>query len=127
EGDEANVNASFVYLPYDSFPGGVATNTENGLALTTFKGSPGLTLGTHFTDSASTLGQYTVNLSPLVANASQNGILLVSGAKNEDNFALSRANSNGTFTIYCHDNGVNGAEYENDGVAFSYLPASAAG
>jgi len=127
EGDEANMNASFVFLPYDSYLGGIATNSENNLDLTTFKGSPGLTLGTHFIDPTATLGVYTVKLSPLVANASQNGILLVSGARNEDNYAQSRPNADGTFTVYCHDNGQNGDEYENDGVTFAYLPASAAG
>ena len=127
EGDEANINASFVFLPYDSWLGGIATNAENGTDLTTFKGSPGLTLGTHFIDSAATIGEYTVKLSPIVANASKTGILLASGGKNEDNYALSRANSDGSFTVFCHDNGQNGAEYENDPVSFAYLPTSAAG
>ncbi|RYD36909.1 MAG: hypothetical protein EOP87_04600, partial [Verrucomicrobiaceae bacterium] len=127
EGDEANIDASFVFLPYGTWLGGLAGNSENGGPITTLTASPGLVRGTHFTDSTTTEGIYQLRLSPLVANASQNGILLVSAAKNEDNFALSRANSDGSFTIYCHDNGVNGDAYENDPVAFGYLPASAAG
>lgn len=127
EGDEANINASFVFLPYDTWLGGVANNSVNGGPITSFTASAGLTLGNHFVDPTNTEGIYQLKLSPLVANASRNGILLVSGAKNEDNFALSRANSDGSFTIYCHDNGVDGGRYENDPVAFCYLPTSAVG
>lgn len=127
EGDEANMNAAFAYLPYNTWLGGVASNTENGAALTSLTASPGLVLGTHFIDPTATEGEYQLKLSPLVANAAQNGVLLVSGAKNEDNHALSRARSDGSFSIYCHDNGVNGAAYENDPVAFCYLPVSAVG
>ena len=127
EGDEANMSASFVFLPYDTWLGGVADNSENGGPITTLTASPGLVRGTHFIDPTGTEGIYQLKLSPLVANAAQNGILLVSGAKNEDNHALSRANSDGSFNIYCHDNGVNGEQYENDPVAFAYLPASAVG
>lgn len=124
---EVNHDVSYVFLPYDRFPGGVATNTANNGPLAQFTGSPGLTLGTHFTDLESPAGQYHLDLAPFMANASQNGILLVTGARNEDNFALSRANPDGSFEIFCHDSGANGSNHENDGVGFSYLPASAAG
>lgn len=127
EGDEANLNTSFAFLPYATWLGGVAANAENGGEINSLTGSPGLVLGTHFIDTATAIGEYKLKLQPLVANAAQKGILLVSGAKNEDNFAQSRANSDGSFTIYCHDNGTNGDECENDPVAFSYLPVSAAG
>ncbi|MGC4013475.1 MAG: Ig-like domain-containing protein [Luteolibacter sp.] len=127
EGDEANINASFVFLPYNTWLAGLASNADNGADLTSFTGSSGLALGTQFVDSTATEGEYALNLSPLVTNASQKGILLVAGAKNEDNYALSKANSDGTFTIYDHDNGANGASYENDPVAFAYLPVSAVG
>lgn len=127
EGDEANINVSFAYLPYDSWIGGVARNAENGGPITNLTSSNGLVLGTHFTDPATTEGEYRLNLAPLAAAASQNGILLVTGAKNEDNYALSQARGDGTFSIYCHDNGGNGADYENDDVAFAYLPKSAVG
>jgi hypothetical protein len=127
EGDEANMDASFAFLPYDTWIGGVAENSVNGGPISKLTASPGLTLGTHFTDSTTSEGIYQLRLSTLVANASQNGILLVSGAKNEDNYALSKANVDGSFTIYCHDNGVNGQDYENDPVAFAYLPTSAIG
>ncbi|GAA5129165.1 metallophosphoesterase [Luteolibacter yonseiensis] len=127
EGDEANINVSFAFLPYNTWAGGVAVNAENGGPITSLTGSPGLVRGTHFIDSATTEGIYRLNLSPLVTAASQNGVLLVTGAKNEDNHALSQANTDGSFSIFCHDNGSNGASYENDPVAFSYLPKSAVG
>lgn len=127
EGDEANINASFTFFPYSTWIGGVASNSINGGPITSLVGSPELRLNTHFVDSKATEGIYQLNLSSLVTNASQNGILLVCGAKNEDNYALSKANNDGSFTIYCHDNGVNSAVYENDPVAFCYLPTSAIG
>lgn len=127
EGDEANMNAAFAFFPYDTWIGGVATNSVNNEAITSVTGSSGITLGTQFTDATTTEGEYKLNLSPLVSAASSKGILLVSAAKNEDNYALSKANSDGTFTIICHDNGNNGEEGENDPVAFCYLPVSAVG
>ncbi len=124
---EANIDVSYAYLPYDEFPGGFAVNSVNNGELTAFTGTEGLSLGTHLVDPPETNGQYTLDLSPFAPDASQDGILLVTGAKNEDNYALSRANADGTFTLFCHDSGVNGGSYENDGVGFSYLPASAVG
>jgi hypothetical protein len=111
---EVNYNASYAYLPYDEFIGGVVTNSANNGEMTTFTGSTGIALGTQFTDLASPAGQYALDLNSLVPNASQAGVLLVTGAKNEDNFALSRANADGTFNIFCHDSGSNGTNYEND-------------
>ena len=125
--EEVNYNTSYAFLPYTEFIGGVVANSENNGEMTSFTGSAGIALGTQFTDLASPAGEYALNLNPQVPAASQNGILLVTGAKNEDNYALSRANADGTFSLFCHDNGVNGTSYENDGVAFAYLPESAVG
>ncbi|WP_367872766.1 Ig-like domain-containing protein [Luteolibacter sp. Populi] len=124
---EANYNVSYAYLPYDQFPGGVASNAENGGELTLFTGSPGLALDSQLTDDVATAGIYHLDLSGLAADAAQHGVLLVTGAKNEDNHALSRANADGSFDLFCHDNGANGASYENDGVGFSYLSTAAVG
>jgi hypothetical protein len=131
---EVNYNVSYAFLPYTEFVGGIARNSTNNGELTSVSGSSGLVLGTHVTDIASPAGQYTLNLNgftsgsiTLPANASQNGVLLVNGAKNEDNYALSQANSDGTFSIFCKDNDANADSYENDSVAFSYLPVSAVG
>jgi hypothetical protein len=124
---EVNYNTSYAYLPFNEFLGGVVSNSVNNGEITSLTGSPGIALGTHFTDLASPAGHYSLDLDSLVSNASQVGVLLVTGAKNEDNFALSRANANGTFDIFCHDSGANGTNYENDGVGFAYLPVSAVG
>ncbi|WP_193211413.1 Ig-like domain-containing protein [Luteolibacter marinus] len=122
---EANYDVSYAYLPYDEFPGGVATNTANNAALTVFTGSPALAGG--FSDPEDSAGKYQLDLSPLGGTPSSEGVLLVTGGKNEDNFALSRANPDGTFSLFCHDNGSNGRSYENDGVGFSYLATSSVG
>jgi len=125
---EVNYNTSYAFLPYNIFIGGIANNSSNNGEMTSLTGTTGLTLNTHFTDLSTPAGQYAVNLTGLVTNASQNGILLVTGAKNEDNYALSRANADGTFNIWCKDN-ANGTNtvFENDAVAFSYIPTSAIG
>ncbi len=141
QGDEVNINASFVYLPYNEWLGGIVRNSTNNGALGSIVGSTGLTLGSGATDpgnftifdSTENVGQYTLRLGSFTPQGaslpatSQNGILLVNGAKNEDNFALSRANADGSFTIFCHDNEADGDTHENDGIAFVYLPISAVG
>lgn len=124
---EVNYDTSYAHLPYDEFIGGVVTNSVNNGEMSTFTGSPGIALGTQFVDLATPVGQYALDINGLVPNASQVGVLLVTGMRNEDNFALSRANADGSFNIFCHDSGTNGASYENDGVGFAYLPVSAVG
>ncbi|MFZ4767809.1 MAG: LamG-like jellyroll fold domain-containing protein, partial [Roseimicrobium sp.] len=131
---EVNYSTSYAFLPYTEFVGGIARNAANNGEISTLTGSSGLALNTHFTDIASPAGQYTLSLNSfssgsitLTSNASQNGILLVTGAKNEDNYALSQANADGTFSIFCKDNDADAAGYENDPVGFSYLPTSAVG
>lgn len=42
----------------------------------------------------------------------ETSVLLVNHAKKEDNFALSKANEDGTFTVICKDNGSNTSAYE---------------
>ncbi|GEP40958.1 hypothetical protein BGE01nite_02490 [Brevifollis gellanilyticus] len=127
-GDEVNIDVNFGFFPYSKWIGGNARNAANNGELTELSGSSGLVLNTHFTDLATPGGQYTLSINTLTGNnASQNGILLVTGARNEDNYALSQANANGSFTIYCHDNGVDGATYENDGVGFVYVPTAKVG
>ncbi len=125
-GDEVNINVSCAWFPYAQYLAGFARNGAgtNGGANDSLTASPGINLGTQFVDNSG--GVSTLNLVSL-GGSSANGILLVNGAKNEDNYALSKANPDGTFTIWCHDNGANGASYEQDHVAFVYLPASGAG
>lgn len=123
------------------------TDTNNNATLTSFvSSSAGLTIGSGATDpgtfnvfdnTGGTAGQYNVRLGSLsagvafeaggsaitsVAASSQNGVLLVTGGKNEDNYSLSQANSDGTFTILTRDNGADGFSGENDPAAFVYVP-----
>jgi hypothetical protein len=128
-GDEFNTNVAGIYFRYDEHLAGFASNTANNGALDTFVGSAGINLGTEFTDPTTSGGTYGLDLRNLTARSgagaapatSSAGVLLVTGGKNEDNYALSRANADGTFTVFCKDNGSSGAGYENDGVAFAYV------
>ena len=142
-GGEWNANQSFAYFKYTDWLGGWVTNTTNGGVMNGFmSSSPGFTVGSGTTDpgtftvfdntSTNNDGFYTLRLAglsasrgtnPAVAATSQNGILLVTGGKNEDNYALSSANADGTFTLICKDNGSDAFNFENDPVAFVYLPA----
>lgn len=123
-GAEVNTNLSFGFFPYASYLGGYATNPSNNTALNRVVGSAGIQVGTTLKNSGT--GQYLLDLTSL-GGPSSAGVLLVTGAKNEDNFALSRPNADGTFTIFCKDNDANGTSYEADPVAFVYLPVSSVG
>ncbi len=124
---EVNYDVAFAYFPYSTWFGGMAKNSTNNGTMTSLTGSQGLVLGTHLIDPTSSAGIYTLNINDFFPNASQSGVLLVNGAKNEDNYALSEANADGTYTIYCHDNSANTDTYENDPVGFVYLPLSKIG
>lgn len=141
-GNEWNANHSVGYFKYSEFLGGWATNSINNGPLTSFiSSSPGLTLGSgdsdpgtlNVFDNTASGGAYTLNLAGLsapgtgVAATSQNGILLVVGGRNEDNYALSNANADGTFTMIVKDNDDDGAGGENDGVGFVYVPVNQPG
>ena len=124
-GAEFNINLASAFFSYADFYGGWGSNTSNGAELTNFAGSSDLSLGTHLIDNAN--GTYTVDLRPLGIDSRTDGVLLVNGGKNEDNYALARAiddggDTDGTWLIYNHDNGSNGSSYERDGVAFVYVP-----
>lgn len=127
QGGEVNINVACGWFPYNSWLGGFARNTAttNGGPNNNLVASPGINLGTQFVAETAT-GVSTVNLTSLGAS-SANGILLVTGAKNEDNYAASRANANGSFTVWVKDNGTNSSAYEQDPVAFVYIPVSAVG
>jgi len=126
-GSEVNMNVSVGYFPYSKYLGGHVTNTTNNTALNTIVASSGIGLGTGKAfQNTSTAGQYLLDLTALGGRSSA-GILLVTGGKNEDNYALSRPNADGTFSLFCKDNDANTTNYEADPVAFVYLPASGVG
>lgn len=134
---EDNVDVTVAYFPFSTWRGGYGLNGANGLELTNFIASPGLVLGTHFRDywtnsaisDAVANGVYYLDLRPFGIDSRRDGILLVNHAKNEANYALSRVNNDddemdGTWTIYTHDNRANGRSYEQDPVAFVFVPKS---
>lgn len=127
-GAEFNVDLGAVFLPFaDGWIAGYADNSVNGGALTSLVTHPnaGLVLNP-------IAGQYGLNdlgggvseLRLYGIDSNRDGVLLVSGGKNEDNFALSQAQADGSWKIYCHDNGVNGAAYEQDPIQFAFIPKS---
>ena len=120
---EYNVNVAGAYFPYSTWLGGVANNTANGGPLTVFTGSPSLVLGTHFIDNGS--GRFVVDLTSLGIDSRTDGVLLVSGAKNESaNFGLSQPNTNnGTWNLFIKDDGSTVAtNTEQDPIAFVFVP-----
>jgi len=124
-GSEYDGNVAAAWFPYDTWIGGFARNNTgaNGGANNLFTGSPGLVLGTHFVDNGS--GRGTVNLTGLGIDARTDGVLLVMGAKNEDNYALSSVNpTNGTWHLFSKDNGTDTTSLEQDPFAFVYIPKS---
>jgi len=122
-GAEFNINVAAASFPYDQWLGGLARNsgTTNGGVNDLFTGSPGLVLGTHFVDQGG--GVSIVNLTNRGVDSRTDGVLLVTHGKNEDNYALSQVNSNnGTWTVYVKDNGTDAGSYEQDPVAFVFIP-----
>ena len=130
--DEQNQNVACAFLPYSQWLGGTARNSTNtnGGATDTLKASAGINLGTQFTTAGS--GVFGLNLTTInAAYTAQNGILLVNHLKNEDNYATSFANANGSFTMHVRDNGSTGTAAapatEQDPIAFAYLHTSDVG
>jgi len=130
-GGEYNVNVAAAWFPFsEGWLGGHARNTSTNPALTLLTSNPAVRLGTEFTDLSG--GLSTVDLTALqshgVPATGSNGVLLVIGGKNEDNFAMAQDNANGTFSLSVMDTSPgNATGYEQDGVAFAYVPVVAAG
>ena len=121
-GAEFNINISAAFFPYNKWIGGFARNSgaTNGGSNNLFTGSPGLALGTNFVDNGN--GVSTVNLKSLGIDSRTNGVLLVCHGKNENNYALSQVNSDGTWTVYVKDVAADSTANEQDPVAFVFIP-----
>ena len=119
---EFNANCAAAYFPYSSWIGGWARNSgaTNGGPNNLLTGSASLALGTHFVDNGS--GRSTVDLRSLGIDSTKDGVLLVTHGKNEGNFCLSQVNTNGTWSVFVKDNFGNGTSYEQDPVAFVFVP-----
>lgn len=132
QGGEFNIDVSAAWFPFaEGWLAGHGRAAANGGPITIFNGSPGIQLGGKFVDETQG-GIFTVDLRGLMSHGVEavpsNGVMLVTGGKNEGNFALSRANADGTYTLSVMDNATaNQTGYEQDGVAFCYVPVAAAG
>jgi phospholipase C len=117
---EYNFNVAAGWFPYsDGWYGGWLSNSKgtNGGANNHLIGNPNLVLGTHVIDQGS--GKTKINLKPFGLDSRSNAVLIVTGGKNEANFALSATNTDGTWTITCRDD--NGGA-EQDFVGFVCVP-----
>ncbi|UOM35734.1 glycerophosphodiester phosphodiesterase family protein [Acuticoccus sp. I52.16.1] len=111
-GSEYNASVSASYFRYDEFTAGWLTPT--GI----YRGSDDLVWGDNV-DLLDT-GTYLVELDGV--DTQNDGILLVAGGKNEDNYALSRPLDDGSgYIVQVHDNGAVGPDPESDPAAFVYL------
>jgi hypothetical protein len=132
ESHEHNINAAAVYFPFhEGWLGGYTRNSAgtNGGLQDILTATSGISIGTHYSDGGG--GNFTVNLSSRtshgVAATSQNGVLLTTGHKNEDNYAMSSDNANGSFAVTLKHNATSGTGLERDPIAFAYVPVAAAG
>jgi len=126
-GSEMNVDVGVAFFPFDAgFVGGHLFNSANNASMTGLVSSPGISLGRELIDSTSSNGVYQLDLRGFGATG-DNGVLIVAGGKNEDNFGLSKNLGDGRYELYCKDNGSDGATLENDPVAFVYLPYTTEG
>ena len=74
-----------------------------------------------------TNGTYELNV-PGVTDARRQGIVFVTGGKNEDNFASSGAAHDGSaYRLATKDNGSNADSYERDPIAFAFIPTGTPG
>ena len=124
--ERGNSDTAFAFFDYDDWLGGTLLNDTNGGDITRLVASLGIRLGNGAEVFPAevfpiTQGIHRVNLQNVANSSSQTGILLVNGAKNEGNYALSSARDDGAFSVFCHDNGVNGAVYEQDPINFVYI------
>ena len=118
---EANSDAAFAFFDYTDWFSGTLINPTNGNSMMTFKGSSSLTFGPQGQISELGPGQFKLDLTGFTGSSSQETILLVNGAANDDNYALSQANADGTFNIFCRNNGVNGTPLAQGPVSFVQL------
>lgn len=121
---EFNVNVAAAWFPYADYLAGTALNsggTNNGTN-DLLIGSPGLVLGTHFQGVAA--GKSVLDLRSFGIDSRTHGVLLVTHARDENNFALSQVNANdGTWNVFVRDNAQpTYANYEQDPVAFVFVP-----
>ncbi len=123
-GSRARENGSFAvaYFTYASWICGWGRNSTaiNGGPTDLFTGSAGVNLGSQFVSYGG--GQFSLDLRSLGYNSTNDGVLIVNHGKDEGNFALSHANDNGTWSLWVKDNHGDAAAYEQDPIAFVFIP-----
>ncbi|MBB5351435.1 hypothetical protein HNR46_001671 [Haloferula luteola] len=131
-GSEFNINIAAAFFPFtEGWICGYTQNSSgtNGGVQDELHVSAGIASGAQFFDNGS--GNFKLDLTTLssygVNATGENGVLLVTGFKNEDNFALSADNADGTFNVVLKDNQSNGTGTERDPISFVYIPTAAAG
>lgn len=123
---EYNFDVSGAYFPYSNgWYGGWVVNvggTNNGvstnLAADKFLGNPNMILGTHVLPQGG--GKVNVDLRAFGLDSRSNAIMLACGGKNEENFANSQTNTDGTWSVTCRDDATGSGEA--DPVAFVCVP-----
>lgn len=128
-GGEVNFEPAFVYFPLaDGWIASIGYNSANNGPLTSLVGSPLVSLRTELTatgmgyeliDTSGNAGLYTLRFEGL--DLRRDGVILVSGAKNEDNRACISTRIDGTAIINCIDNGAESGG-ENDPAGFVLIP-----
>jgi len=123
-GQEFNVNVAGAWFPYTKYIGALVRNNNrtNGGLNNTLIGNSSLVNGTHFKAVAS--GKFIVDLTSLGIDSRTDGVLLVNGGKDENNYALAGANStNGTWNVWVKDIAQpTFGNVEQDAVAFVFIP-----
>ena|GEM_PF-2195870 len=132
-GAKVNWNPAFGFFPIDDgWMAATAYNSSNGGVIDELIGNPLLPLyntfndpgtGNGFVDTAT--GIFGIRLEGVDMN--RDGVLLGTGAKNEDNFVQVFLNADGTGALNNHDNGSNGDTSEQDPVGFVFVPGGTAG
>ncbi|QKK09891.1 MAG: hypothetical protein HND58_18205 [Planctomycetota bacterium] len=132
-GAEVNWNPAFGFFPIgDGWLAGTAYNSTNGGVIDELVGSPLIPLyntfsdpgtGNGFIDAAT--GQFGVRLEGI--DVRRDGVMLGTGAKNEDNFVQIFHHADGTAVLNNHDNGSNGNTSEQDPVGFVFIPGGTVG
>src|SRR5262249_33448706 len=85
-----------------------------------FTGSTGVRLGTEFKAAGS--GVFSLDLRGLGINSTNDGVLIVNHGKDEGNFAMSRANADGTWARWGKDKQRDGTSFEQDPIGFVFVP-----
>jgi hypothetical protein len=136
-GDEDNVNVGVAYFPFSGgWIGGRALNMNNNSDIWVVHGSGPVVLNETLVSAAGMSRPYPFSGSLFAATAKgawkltipgvdslRDGVLIVCGGKNEDNYASASPQFDGSgWMIATHDNGVNGASWEQDPFNYVYIP-----